>query len=86
MIYPYNNETQTSWDRGAYKVQLNIPGNAQPMGFCDGTPEDLAEISAIAENEGVYELNIHKKVLKSGREIWTLGDPVNPEENEFTYD
>lgn len=73
MIYPYDNETQTRWNRGEFKVQLNLPNNSRPMGFCDGTSGDLAEIRSMAELEGVNDLKIEKKVLKTGREIWTLG-------------
>ena len=72
MIHYHNNATQT-WDRGEFKVQLNLPNQPQPISFCDGSPEDLAELSAIAEAEGAENTAIHKKVLKSGREIWTLG-------------
>ena len=49
MIYPHSNETQTSWDRGKYKVQLNLPDNPRPIGFCDGDAADLAELAARAE-------------------------------------
>lgn len=73
MIYPYDNQTQTRWDRGELKVQLNMPGNPRPMGFCDGSAEDLQELHAIAESEGAEQVSIEKKVLKSGREIWTVG-------------
>ena len=73
MIYPYDNATQTRWDRGEFKVQLNLRNNPRPMGFCDGSPEDLAELSLIAEAEGADDVTIDKKQLKSGREIWTLG-------------
>lgn len=72
MITPYSNEAQTRWDRGSYKVQLSLPNNPRPMGFCDGTDEDLAELQALAESEGADEMRIEKKTLKSGREIWTL--------------
>jgi hypothetical protein len=75
MIYPYSNATQTRWDRGEFKVQLNLPNSPRPMGFCDGSSEDLAELLSIAESEGAEELKIHKKHLKSGREVWTLGGP-----------
>ena len=78
MIYPYDNNTQTRWDRGEFKVQLSLTNNPRPMGFCDGSPEDLAELRSIAEAEGADNVNIHKKHLKSGREVWTLdgsGDP-----------
>jgi hypothetical protein len=73
MIHPYDNSTQTLWDRGELKVQLNQPNNPRPIGFCDGTPEDVAELLSIAETEGVGAVEIHKKILKTGREIWTLG-------------
>jgi hypothetical protein len=73
MIYPYDNATQTRWDRGEFKVQLTLPNNPRPMGFCDGNPEDVAELLLIAEAEGADNVKIHKKLLKSGREVWTLG-------------
>jgi len=72
MIYPHSNETQTRWDRGGYRVQLNLPGNPRPVGFCDGTEADVAELRALAEAEGADSFEIEKKVLKSGRELWTL--------------
>ena len=75
MIHPYNNATQTQWNHGEFKVQLNLPNNPRPMGFCDGSPEDVAELLSIAESEGAENVEIHKKLLKSGREIWTLGGP-----------
>jgi hypothetical protein len=75
MIHRYSNATQTRWDRGEFKVQLNLPNNPRPFAFCDGSPEDVAELLSIAEAEGADEVQIHKKQLKSGREIWTLGGP-----------
>jgi hypothetical protein len=73
MIYPYDNATQTRWDRGELQVQLNLPNNPRPFGFCDGSDEDLAELRARSEEEGAEEMHIQRKLLKSGREIWTLG-------------
>ncbi len=73
MIYPYSNETQTRWDRGDFAVQLCMPGNPRPIGFCDGSEADIAELIEIAETEGADNVNIQKKHLKSGRQIWTLG-------------
>ena len=73
MIYPYDNSSQTRWDRGEFKVQLNKPNNPRPVGFCDGSDADLAELINIAESEGADDVTIEKKPLKSGREIWTLG-------------
>jgi len=73
MIHAYSNETQTRWDRGEFKVQLLQPNNPRPIGFCDGTPADTAELLSMAEAEGADGFHVHKKVLKTGREIWTLG-------------
>lgn len=78
MIHPYDNSTQTRWDRGEFKVQLNQPNNPRPIGFCDGSPEDVTELLSIAEAEGVDDVKIHKKILKTGREIWTLGGQGKP--------
>lgn len=72
MIHKHSNETQTKWDRGEFKVQLNLPNNPRPMGFCDGSEADVNELRAIAEAEGAGQMRIEKKVLKTGREIWTL--------------
>lgn len=75
MIYLYDAESLTRWNRGELKVQLNLPTRSRPMGYCDGTEEDEAELRAMAESEEVDDLPIHKKILKTGREIWTLGRP-----------
>lgn len=72
MIYEHSNETQTKWDRGEFQVQLNLPNNPRPMGFCDGTEADIAELQSIAESEGAGQMRIERKRLKTGREIWTL--------------
>jgi len=80
MIHPYNNATQTRWDRGELKVQLNQRNNSRPIGFCDGTPEDYRELISIAETEGVDDVIIEKKMLKTGREIWTLSGGEMPDE------
>ena len=72
MIHPYDNKTQTGWDRGQFKVQLIKENSTRPMGFCDGTDEDMTALRELAESEGADEMRIQKQVLKSGREIWTL--------------
>ena len=72
MIHLYSNATQTRWDRGEFKVQLNQLNNARPIGYCDGSEADVSELAEMAEAEGAGELRIEKKMLKSGREIWTL--------------
>jgi len=71
VIHPHDNATQTRWDRGELKVLLQLPESTRPMGFCDGTPQDVAELHAMAEAEGA-SVRIEVKVLKTGREIWTL--------------
>ncbi|MEY4578990.1 MAG: hypothetical protein RL701_3693 [Pseudomonadota bacterium] len=73
MIHPYDNQSQTRWDHGEFKVQLLMTNNPRPVGFCDGSDADLAELRARAEAEGADEVNIVRKVLKSGRETWTVG-------------
>ena len=72
MIHPYDNQPQTRWDRGEYKVQLLKEGSTRPLGFCDGTPDDMTALRDMAEAEGADDVSISKRVLKSGREIWTL--------------
>ena len=74
MIHPYTNQNMTRWSRGEFQVQLDLAGHSQPMGYCDGTDEDEAELRAQAEEEGVDDLKIVKKQLKSGRQIWILGE------------
>jgi hypothetical protein len=73
VIHPYDNQTQTRWDHGEFKVQLNLANHPRPVGFCDGSDADLAELRARSEAEGADDMQIDRKVLKSGREIWTLG-------------
>ena len=72
MIHKYSNETQTRWNRGEFKVQLMVPTSNLPIGFCDGSDEDIAELEGIAEAEGADGFTIQRKTLKSEREIWTL--------------
>jgi len=79
MIHRHSNETQTRWDKGEFKVQLLLPNNTRPMGFCDGSAADVAELEAIAEAEGADEMVITKKYLKTGREIWTLSGGAQPD-------
>lgn len=33
-------------------MQLDVPGSTRPMGYCDGSAEDEAELRRIAESEG----------------------------------
>ena len=72
MIHSYSNATQTRWDHGDFKIQLNQFGNTRPIGFCDGSEADVTELRELAESEGADEVRIEKKTLKSGREIWIL--------------
>lgn len=72
MIHRHDNASQTRWNRGEFKVQINVPTSDRPIGFCDGSDEDVAELYAIAEAEGADSVEIKRKYLKTGREIWTL--------------
>ena len=72
MIYPHTNETQTRWDRGDFQVRLDVATQSNPIGFCDGTDEDIAELRSRAETEGADGFRIERKTLKTGREIWTV--------------
>ena len=67
----HSNESQTKWDRGGYSARIDSPTSSSPIGYCDGTAEDEAEIIEMAAAEGA-EVEIVKKSLKTGREIWTV--------------
>lgn len=70
-IEPYSNESQTKWDRGEFQVMIQSPRSSNPIGFCDGDKSDEQQIHQRANREGV-EVTIEKKVLKTGREVWTV--------------
>lgn len=85
MIHRYTAVTQQRWNRGELQVQINTHGSNRPMGYCDGSDDDEAELRAIAESEDVEDLPIHKRILKTGREIWTVGSPPNPTDFEDDF-
>lgn len=70
-IEQYSNETQTQWDRGGFQVMIMSEASDRPIGFCDGSDADEAEIQELAEGEGA-EIAIDKKLLKTGRQVWTV--------------
>ncbi len=70
-IEPHSNETQTRWDRGEFQVMIMSPQSSRPLGFCNGEKADEAEIQEQALMEGA-EVVIDKKVLKTGRQVWTV--------------
>lgn len=78
MIHLYSPVNEQRWNRGEHQVQLLRPGQTRPLGYCDGTEDDERELRDIAEAEGVEDLPISKRVLKTGRQIWTLGHPPKP--------
>lgn len=73
MIHKYSMDGVRAWNRGDYKVQIMVPTHDRPIAWCDGTDEDLAELRAIAEEEGTELPTVQRRVLKTGREIWTIG-------------
>lgn len=75
VIHKFSLKTQHRWGRGAFQVQVMIGGGDRPVAYCDGTPEDLEELRSIAQEEGVELGEVHRRVLRSGKEIWTLGAP-----------
>jgi hypothetical protein len=66
MIHPYDNSTQTRWDLGEFKVQLNQPNNPRPFGFCDGSPEDVTVLLSLAEAEGVDDIETTRRSSRPG--------------------
>ncbi|MBA2662387.1 MAG: hypothetical protein H0U74_08850 [Bradymonadaceae bacterium] len=70
-IVSHSNESQTRWDRGDFQVLIESPTSSQPIGFCDGSLADENEILAMAMREGA-EVEIDKKLLKTGRQKWTV--------------
>jgi hypothetical protein len=80
MIHPYNNITLNQWTRGELQVQVLVPTSDRPIAYCDGTEADILALRQIAESEGTELPTIHRKRLKTGREIWTIGEPPPPSE------
>lgn len=80
-IYEQNNETDTKWGKGQLQVMIKAPRSDKPFGYCDGTAEDEQSLITMAEREGVSRVEIMRKVLKTGREIWTIeGEGMGGEE------
>lgn len=82
MIYMYDHTHLNRWNRGEHQVRLDLPEQRLPLGYCDGTDADEQELRDMAESEGVEDLPIHKKLLKTGRQIWTVGSPPERYEDE----
>ena len=84
MIHPYSNKTLALWERGELKVKIMVPTSDRPVAYCDGTAADEAELQDIAEAEGTELPTIHRKVLKTGREVWTVGEaPAQTTDEEW---
>ncbi|MEO0602240.1 MAG: hypothetical protein AAF211_12435 [Myxococcota bacterium] len=73
MIVRYDLHALQRWNKGELKVEVRVPGSDRPVAYCDGTDEDIRELEKIAEAEGTELPTIHRRVLKTGREIWTIG-------------
>lgn len=80
MIHRHDNESSTRWDRGDFKVKILVPTSDRPVGYCDGTAEDENELRSIAEAEGTELPEIQRKILKTGREVWTIGEAPSASE------
>jgi hypothetical protein len=77
MIHPYSDDGLRRWNRGEYQVQLLVPSRERPYGWCDGTDEDEAELRARSDEEGEAALQIDKRLLRTGRQVWTLRTAAN---------
>ena len=75
LIHKYSLRALQGWNRGDYQVQVMVPGNDHPVAYCDGTDEDIEALRAIAREEGTELADINRRILKTGREIWTIGEP-----------
>jgi hypothetical protein len=64
-----------------------IPG-VECLILVDRFREDEQELHQIAESEGTDLPTIHRRVLKTGREIWTIGEAstANDEDDVWSYD
>ena len=82
MIHRYDSKSLALWDRGELKVKIIVPNSDRPIAFCDGTDEDERELHVIAEEEGTELSTIRRKILKTGREIWTIGEPPKDQAEE----
>lgn len=71
-IHSHSNETETKWSKGGFQVMIMSPTSDKPIGYSEGTPEDEADLISQAEQEGLADVVIQKKSMKSGREIWTI--------------
>jgi len=84
VVHRYTFELERRWNRGELQVRLERPGMTRPLGYCDGTPEDEEALQAIGREEGLDEdMPISKRILKTGRQVWTIGTmPVFDEEDD----
>ncbi len=83
-IYEHNNQNENLWGKGKYQVMIKSPHIDRPFGYCDGTSEDEQALVAMAESEGLEHVHIHRRHLKTGREIWTVqGEGVDVDEVEM---
>ena len=79
MITWYSHAAERQWNDFGFKVELRAWNQPRPIGYCDGTESDEAELRGIAESEGLDELRIDRQMLKMGRERWTITGHVEAE-------
>jgi hypothetical protein len=82
MVHPYTHTSLAQWENGDLKVKIVVPTSERPVAYCDGTEADEAELRSIAEAEGTELPTIRRKVLKTGREIWTIGEAPPPQSDD----
>ncbi len=71
-IHPHNTQTETKWSKGLFQVMIRSPNWERPYGYCDGSSEDENSLLEMAQGEGLFDAQLQKRTLKTGRQIWTL--------------
>ena len=71
-IYPQNNENDTKWGRGEFGAVIKSSSSDQPLAYCDGSDADEQELLLQAEEEGMTGVEVKRKAMKTGREVWTV--------------
>ena len=84
MIVRYDLNALQRWNRGELQVEVRVQGHDRPVAYCDGTEDDVRALEHIAEAEGTELPVIHRRVLKTGRQIWTIGDSADGSEDALT--
>ncbi len=70
-IHIAETNTHNNFAKGRIRVQV-ISNHGVVLCYCDGEEADTEALYQMADDEGAEGLEIKKKSLKSGQEIWTV--------------